>query len=347
MFAKSIHRACLAAATVAASASSPAWGQLFNDCCVPCVQPVAQTVYQTVPVTEYQRTKRTVMKPVNEVQYVDRQVTEYVPVTATKTAEVPVVNYQNVTEYRTVQQDMGGWVTHVEPIAKVAPCQYDARPTFGGWLNRTSYGIRSAFTPNYRTTRLYQPNIVTQSVPVTRQVAVRSTRQVTYNETRYEPRTTTRRVAVNTTKMVAVEEDVLQPVTVYRTVPTGTAITYAPYGTAITYAPLGITTSQTVLAPAPDPISGTRSADRSDPAKDASRTNNKKESGVPVKRSSNTTFEGDKDPFGSGPGASIRRTDEAQLSSVGSAKFPSVVRASGWRPTGSGPILNAPAIAGK
>lgn len=347
MFAKSIQRIALAAVTVAASSATPAQAQLFNDCCVPCVQPVAQTVYQTVPVTEYQRTKRTVMKPVNEVQYVDREVTEYIPVTATKTAEVPVVNYQNVTEYRTVQRDMGGWVTHVEPIAKMAPCQYDARPTFGGWLNRTSYGIRSAFTPNYRTSRLYQPNIVTQSVPVTRQVAVRSTRQVTYNETRYEPRTTTRRVAINTTKMVAVEEDVLQPVTVYRTVPTGTAITYAPYGTAVTYAPLGVTTTRTVLAPEPDPNFGTQNAKRNDPAKDASRTNNKKESGVPVKRSSNTTFEEEKDPFGPGPGASIRRTDEAQLSSARSTKLPSVVRNSGWRPTGSGPILNAPAIAGK
>jgi hypothetical protein len=343
MFAKSFPRAAWTALTIAAATSSSASAQLFNDCCVPCVQPVAQTVYQTVPVTEYHTSKRTVWKPVNEVQYVNQEVTEYIPITEQKTAEVPVVNYQNVTEYRTVQQDLGGWVTQYQPIPKLAPCQYDSRPTFGGWLNRTAYNIRSSFTPDYQTTRMYQPNVVTQTVPVTRQVAVRGTRQVTYNETRYEARKTTRRVAVNSTKMVAVEEDVVQPVTVYRTVPTGTAISYAPYGSAITYgAPLGVTTTRTVLVPTPDPM-GTQKAERNEPAKDASKSNNKKEAGVPAIRSSNQkTFEGH-DPFGAG----VVRDSEPQISSLPSRPLPSAARAGGWRPTGSGPILNAPAIAGK
>ena len=89
-------------------------------------------------------------------------------------------------------------------------------------MNRTAYSVRSAFTPNYYVSRQYVPRIVSQTVPVTRQVAVRGTQQVTYNVTRYEAHKTTRRVAVNTVKYVESEETVSQPVTVYRTVPTGT-----------------------------------------------------------------------------------------------------------------------------
>jgi hypothetical protein len=232
----------------------------------------------------------------------------------------------------------------------MAPCQYDSRPTFGGWLNRTAYSIRSSFTPNYRAIRTYQPNIVTQAVPVTRQVAVRSTRKVTYNVTRYEPRTRTQTVEVPTTRYERVVEKVNVPVTVYRTVPTGTAITYG-------VAPYGVPTRTTLLpTPTPDSISNTRSADSSDDK--YKRSNESREAGSqsktdtnPLKKISNEKSRGF-DPFPEG--VNVERKSDTQLTAT-SRKVPSAVRAGGWRPTGSlatakaetesGPKLVAPSVA--
>lgn len=213
---------CAPARPVAITAAVP---QQCVTTCQPMV-PVAQTVYQSVPVTEYQEVKRTVQRPVVETRYVDQEVTAYRPITETRVADVPTVNYQNVTEYQTVTRDMGQWVTHRECLNRPSPCQYDPRPGLIGGLNRFGYSMRSAFTPSIRTRREYIPNYVAQTVPVTRQVAIRGSRQVTYNVTKMEPYQTTRKVAVNSVRMVAEEVTAMQPVTVMKTVPTGTRVSY-------------------------------------------------------------------------------------------------------------------------
>jgi len=195
-----------------------------------CLQPVMQTVYRQVPVIEYQPTRQTVKKPIIETKYVDQAVTEYRPVTETKVVEVPTISYQDIQETQTICRNMGYWRTRCEPNLKMAPCQYDSRPGFIGWLNRTSYELTSAFTPNYRITREYVPQIIAQEVPVTRRVAVQGTRQVSYNVTNMVAYQTTRKVAVNETKWVDEEITVMKPTTVVKTLAVGTQITYQPLG---------------------------------------------------------------------------------------------------------------------
>jgi len=251
-------------AVVLVSAGSQVYAQfgLFGrgyDPCA-CAQPVVQPTYQTVPVTEYQQVKQTVRRPVVETKYVEQPVTEYVPVTEQKTAEIPQVTYQNVTEYQTVQRDRGQWVQQIQCKNQMSPCQYDPRPGMAGWFNRTGYNIRQAFTPRVRVSNRWQSNIVAEAVPVTRQVAVRTTRKVTYNVTRMVPKQTTRRVAVNTVRYVDEEVTAMRPVTVMRQVPIGSRVAY-------TYGLPGA--SQTVLAPSPDPISQrSRTADSRNNATD-------------------------------------------------------------------------------
>ncbi|MCA9070781.1 MAG: hypothetical protein KDA84_17750, partial [Planctomycetaceae bacterium] len=216
--------------------------------------PVAQTCYQTVPTVEYQQVKRTVERPVVETRYVDQEVTAYRPITETRVTEVPTVNYQNVTEYQTVTRDMGQWVTQRECIQRPSPCQYDGRPGFLGGMNRFGYSLRSAFSPSFRTQRQYIPNYVAQSVPVTRQVAIRGTKQVTYNVTKMEPYKTTRKVAVNSVRMVAEQVTEMQPVTVMKTVPAGTRVTYvspSSLGTATALAPTPAGSQSAAVATGP------------------------------------------------------------------------------------------------
>ncbi len=223
---------------------------VIQNCCpqpvVQCPIPVTQTTYRQVPVTEYRPVNQTVMRPVTETKYVDQQVTEYRQVLEKKTASVPYTTYQNVTECRQVQKDMGRWVSQRQCIPRVSPCNYDNRPNFMGWMNRTGYSMRMAFTPQYRTTRHYVPNVVTQNIPVTRQVAVNQTRQVTYNVARMVPYTTTRKVAVNSTRYVKTTVTAMKPVTVMRTIPTTrTAYVYPSNG--------GISGTATALLPTPEP----------------------------------------------------------------------------------------------
>lgn len=211
----------------------------------PCMQQVQIPQYRQVASIEYQQQERTVQRPVVETKYVEQPVTQYVPVTEQRTVEVPTVSYQNVTECQTVQRDLGQWQTTYQRVNKMTPCEYDRRPNMLGWWNRTAYSFRQSFKPNVVTRRHYVPNMVVQSVPVTRQVAVRGTRQVTYNVTRMVAQTTTRKVAVNTVKYVAEKQMVSVPVTVMKTVPTGVATAWVP---------IGSTGTATALAPTPDTI---------------------------------------------------------------------------------------------
>lgn len=212
----------------AASSGSTAFGQFWscNPCCY-CCPPIRVTAcYHTVPVTELQEVRQTVQRPVVETTYVDQPVTEYRQVVENKSAEIPTVSLQNVTEMRTIQRDCGHWVTQYHERPMMHPCQYDNRPDLFGFLNRTSYSLRMAFTPKVWSERMYVPNVVAEQVPVTRQIAVRGTQTINYQVAKMIPVTTTRKVAVNTVKMVAQEIVTQRPVTVFKTVPMGSSLAY-------------------------------------------------------------------------------------------------------------------------
>jgi len=195
---------------------------------VQSLQPVVHPVYDTVQVTEYKPFKQVVSRPVVETKMVEQSVTEMRPVTQQKTVNVPTVEYQTVTEYKQVQKQVGYWATKTESTGKVAACQYDNRPGFTGWMNRTAYDIRNAFTPSTKVTRQYVPQTMTCTVPCTKRVAVQGMKQVTYNVTSMVPTPTTRKVAVSSVRHVEEEITVMKPVTVARTMQVGTRISYAP-----------------------------------------------------------------------------------------------------------------------
>jgi len=225
----------ISAALVAAGSVSTAWGQ----CCVPlnasCCPPIRVTAcYQTVPVTEYRECRQTVQRPIVETKYVEQPVTEYRQVVENKTAEVPTCTYQNVTEMRTVQRDCGHWESHCYQRPQITPCQYDSRPDLFGFMNRTGFSLRMAFTPQSWTERVYVPNVVCQQVPVTRQVAVRGTQTINYQVAKVVPICTTRKVAVNTVRMVCEEIVTKRPVTVFKTVPMGSSLALGVPATAPT-----------------------------------------------------------------------------------------------------------------
>jgi len=234
--------------------------------CVP-IQPVQTTCYQQVPVTTYRQEKQTVREPYYKTSYVDRDVTVMRPVTIQRTEEIPTISYRTVTESRTVNRDMGRWVTRYTPANKRSPCQVDARPGVIGWLNRTGYSFRSAFKPNYYTSRQYVPKMMACTVPVSRQVAVRGTRRVTINETKMVAHKTTERVAVQKLQYRERVVTVMRPQTAYRTVPIGSQLTYGygGYGTSgmTAFAPMIIDNRSARLDPEPDDIgSRTQSARR-------------------------------------------------------------------------------------
>jgi hypothetical protein len=211
-----------------------------------------------VPVVEYQPVKQVVRRAIPEVQMVEKQFTEYVPVTEQKTVEVPTVSYQDITEQRQVTKNMGYWQTKYAANCKPRPCDYDSRPNFLGWMNRTGFQMRSAFQPSHVATREYVARTCVQTIPVTRRVAVQGTKQVTYNVTSYTAKTVNRQVPVTKVTYRDEEVTVQRPMTVMRTVPIGSQMAYAPgaYGTA--YLPYGAYPTQIVTGPSPDPIGTAR-----------------------------------------------------------------------------------------
>ncbi len=228
------------------------------SCCTP-IQPLQATCYQTVPVTTYAREKQTVEVPHYETAMEEREVTVYRPVTSSREVEVPTVSYQNVVENRTVNRDMGRWVTKYHPVAKCAPCQVDPRPGVMGWMNRTGYSMRTAFVPNYTTSREYVPSMMTCNVPSVRQVAVPGTRRVTVQETKMVAELKTEKVAVQKLVMRKEEITVMRPQTAYRTVPIGTSMAYGGYygGTQMAFGyPIIESSTQSAQRPTPDPVGG-------------------------------------------------------------------------------------------
>lgn len=217
------------------------------------LQPVVHPVYDTVHVTEYQPVKQKVQKPIVETKWVEQAVTEMRPVTQQRTVNVPTVDYQSVTEYKKVQKQVGYWVTKNEATGKVEPCQYDNRPNMAGWMNRTGYQMRTAFTPQTRTTRQFIPQTMTCTVPCTKKVAVQGQKQVTYNVTSMVPQQVTRKVAVNSVRYVEEEVTAMKAVTVAKTMQVGTRISYAPPGSSGAGA--------TALQPTPDTKASARNPD--------------------------------------------------------------------------------------
>ena len=336
---------------------------VIQSCCpqpvVRCPIPVTQTTYRQVPVTEYRPVNQTVMRPVTETKYVDQQVTAYRQVLEPKTVEVPYTSYRNVTECRQVQKDMGRWVSQRKCIPRTTPCNYDNRPNMMGWMNRTGYSMRMAFTPQYRTTRHYVPKVVTQNVPVTRQVAVNQTRRVTYNVARMVPYTTTRKVAVNSTRYVKTTVTAMKPVTVMRSIPTTrTAYVYPSNG--------GFSGTATALLPTPEPYT---SAGAPVPIRRRSALNKKNHDDTFEENRTGEKYERDpaSDPRRSSleDDSSFRRSSyEVPQESTpafaptrragykpeaSSSKLPSVVRASGWtrrvpRPNQTAPVTSSNSI---
>lgn len=271
-----IHRALSVLAGAAlltfTTVASAQWFPSSNcGCSTARPVPVVQQCFRQVPVTEYQRVKQKVRRPVTEVEYVEQPVVRYRPVTETKTVDVPVTQYQDVTEYQTVTKQCGQWVTNYYCNPKLTPCQYDPRPTPLGALNRAAYRVRSALTPSMFARRQFVPQTIAQQVPVRRRVAVQTIQQRSYQVTKYVKEQTTQKVAVNRVRWVEDEVIALKPVTVVRTIPTTqTAWAMQPYGapTATAWIPAPATT--TALRPTADPIS--RSASGPNPSRTATRS---------------------------------------------------------------------------
>ncbi len=318
--------------------------------CTP-IQPMQATCYQTIPVTTYAQEKQTVEVPYYESAYEDREVTVYRPVVSSREVEVPTTTYQNVVEYRTVNKDMGRWVTNYHPVAKCAPCQVDPRPGVIGWMNRTGYSMRSAFVPNYRTSRQYVPSMVTCQVPQTRQVAIQGTRRVTVQETKMVAERKSERVQVQKLVMRKQEITVMRPQTAYRTVPIGTQTAFNPYfgGTqmAFGYPVINGTATRSALAPAPDPISD-RSSFKEDDAGDTSTFKRSAEGVDDAVRGSsleNTTpLRSDDEPTLQNFGPSTRRGSDKRIipavyrqpavtSTVDASALQTTSKSSGWRAT--------------
>ena len=213
------------------------------------LQPVIQPIMQTVQATEMRAVKQTVQRPVVTTEYVDQAVTVMTPVSEVRTANVPTMDYQTVTEYKTVRKQAGYWVTNNVPTNRVNAYQYDNRPNALGAINRASYNMRTAFTPPFQQVRQFVPQTMTCTVPCKRQVAVPGMKQVTYNVTKMQPTQTTRKVAVNKVTYQATEVTVMAPHLVTKTVQVGHRISYAAAGSTA----IGSSTSGSAIGLSPTP----------------------------------------------------------------------------------------------
>lgn len=191
------------------------------------VQPVRETVYRQMPVTKYRSVQKTAQRPVYKTAYEERDVTVYKTVNEQKTVDVPYTTYQTVQSCQTAQVDRSRWQTKYVATQKCAPCQYDSRPGFTGWMNRTGYELRSAFTPKYVARREYVPNVQNVSYAVNRRVPITASRKVTYNVARVVPTVEKQRVAVMKLEQEDYTYTAQVPYTEMQTVAVGTQTRYA------------------------------------------------------------------------------------------------------------------------
>ncbi|HEV8003268.1 MAG TPA: hypothetical protein VGP63_25505 [Planctomycetaceae bacterium] len=323
--------------TQAASANAQGWFPPNNACCNPCptccaapvtcMQPVSVPCYRQVPVTHYEPYEQTVMKPICRTEYIEQPVTVCRPVVEQRTAEVPECTYHPVTEFYPQTRDMGGYQTFCRCCPRMSPCQYDPNPGLFGWMNRTGYEMRMAFTPQMTYERRWVPNVITTQVPVTRQVAVQSVRRVTYNVTRMQTEIEHRRVAINRVDMVPEKVVMHRPVTVITQVPIGTSVAWIPAGSLA-----GGSSTATALGPTPDPAFRSARREREKEAfKDGVRTGKVIEKEKQFKREQEDDFR-QADPLG-GPRSEVvpqRRANDVSPPSQVSQREPSAVTVGGW-----------------
>lgn len=291
---------------------------------VKAMQAVVQPIMENVSVTEYQPVKRTVSKPVLSTEYVDQAVTVMTPVTEQRTANVSTVDYQTITEYKTVRKQVGGgWVTNNVPTNRVSAYQYDNRPNVAGAMNRATYNLRSAFTPPYQQTRSYtQPQMMTCTVPCQKRVAVPGMKQVTYNVTRMQPTQTTRKVAVTKTTYQTAEVTVMAPVQVVKTMQVGTRVSYAPAGSTTA---IGSNPASGGIGLAPTPLDQNSSAVKPRSAQTADPNNSMDPEKINKQGASLETY----DSYG-------RRLSDASIpaktftAAAKPSQAPSVIRVSQW-----------------
>ncbi|OAI54329.1 hypothetical protein AYO47_03065 [Planctomyces sp. SCGC AG-212-M04] len=233
----------------------------MNPCCNPqpaCIRAIPQTVYRDVPVTSYRPIEKTVQCPVQRVVYEDQQVPIMRQVMETKTCDVQSVSYQTVSECKPVCVNRGYWQTTMQPVPKLAPCQYDQRPTLLGELNRLSYYTRMAFTPDFIPRRDYIPQVQMVNVQQNRVVAVPTVRQVSYNVAKLVPDTITQKVAKLTTVMEDRKVTELEAYTTTQRMAVGTTYQYAlvdpATGAQTALVPNGTTATAAAPTPADQPV---------------------------------------------------------------------------------------------
>jgi hypothetical protein len=237
-------------------AAAPPIPLAMNPCCNPvpqvCMQAIPQTVYRDVPVTEYKAVQKTAQVPVQKIVYVDQQVPIMRQVVETKTCDVQSVSYQTVAECKQVCVNKGFWQTTMQPVPKMAPCQYDQRPTLLGELNRLGYATRMAFTPDFIPRRDYIPQVQMVNVQQNRIVAVPTVRQVSYNVARLVPDQITQKVAKLETVMEDRTYTAMEPFTTTRRMAVGTTYQYAMVD-PVTGATTALAPSGTATAAGPTP----------------------------------------------------------------------------------------------
>jgi hypothetical protein len=232
----------------------------MNPCCnpQPCIRAIPQTVYNDVPVTQYRPVQKTAQCPVQRVKYVDQPITVMKQVIEPKTCDVQSVSYQTVSECKQVCVNRGYWQTTMQPVPKLAPCQYDQRPTLLGELNRLSYYTRMAFTPDFIPRRDYIPQVQMVNVQQNRVVAVPTTRQVTYNVAKLVPVQETQKVAMLETVMEDRTYTAMEAFTTTQRMAVGTTYQYAMVdpvtGAQTALVPNGTTATAAAPTPADQPV---------------------------------------------------------------------------------------------
>ena len=226
--------------------------QTVAVCEPPRMVAVPRTVTDRVPVTKYVSVAETVKRPRTVTRYEEREFTEMVPQTETRTAMAQQVNYRPVSSTRQVVKDAGYWQTRRVANCPVSPCQYDPRPGLRGSLNRFGYNVRNVFRPSFTTQRQYVPRKMACNVTTTSQVAEVTNVPQTYQVTTMVPTIKKRQVAVQEVVWEDQQVTAMKPVTEYKEV-SRTVYNYLPSTDPVAVAYLsGRGTTTTALRPERD-----------------------------------------------------------------------------------------------
>ncbi len=222
--------------------------QTVAVCEPPRMVAVPRQVTDRVPVTKYVSVAETVKRPRTVTRYEEREFTEMIPQTETRTAMAQQVNYRPVQSTRQVIKDAGHWQTRRIANPRVSPCVYDPRPGFAGSMNRFGYNVRSMFTPRFTTQRQYVPQQMACNVTTTNQVAEVTNVPRTYQVTTMVPTVKKRQVAVQEVVWEDQQVTAMKPVTEYREV-SRTVYNYLPSTDPVAVAYLSGRGTTTALRP--------------------------------------------------------------------------------------------------